>query len=117
MSTLPRRPFLLSLVMTLAAAALGTGTVRAGDFQIWHIKAVHPEGKLLDVKAIDKQGKLHAVKAIEADGNVHLLDVKAIVNAERNVGISGSAFVKAEHPFSVTLCCGKGTAPKPMQYA
>ncbi len=45
---------------------------------IWHIKAVHPEGRLLDVKAIDKQGNIYDVKAIEVHGNRHLLDIKAI---------------------------------------
>jgi hypothetical protein len=49
----------------------------------WHIKAVHPEGRLLDIKAIDKQGNIYDVKAFEEHGNRHLLDVKAIVGDKR----------------------------------
>lgn len=50
---------------------------------IWHIKAVHPEGRLLDVKALDADGQLYDVKAIEIDGNRHIMDIKAIKNGER----------------------------------
>ena len=32
---------------------------------IWHVKAFHPDGKLLDVKAITKDGGIHDVKAIQ----------------------------------------------------
>ena len=32
---------------------------------IWHIKAFHPEGKLLDVKAIGENGAIYDVKAIQ----------------------------------------------------
>ena len=55
----------------------------AGADTIWHIKAVHPEGRLLDVKAIDKQGNIYDVKAIEVHGNRHLLDIKAMVGGKR----------------------------------
>ena len=50
---------------------------------IWHIKAVHPEGRLLDVKALDADGRVYDVKAIEVDGNRHIMDIKAIKNGER----------------------------------
>ena len=76
-----RRAFLLCLTTVFLGA--GLSTTKAVDEKIWHVKAVHPEGRLLDVKAVDKDGKLHAVKAIEADGNVHLLDIKALVDGKR----------------------------------
>src|SRR5262245_8574730 len=64
----------LAFIFTLTLAAFSP--LRAAD--IWHIKAVHPDGKLIDVKAIDKEGKIHPVKALVSDGNHHLLDVKAL---------------------------------------
>ena len=48
----------------------------------WHIKAVLPEAKLIDVKAIDKDGKHHDVKAIQDSHDVSLLGVKALVNGQ-----------------------------------
>ena len=54
----------------------------ASEAQIWHIKAVHPAGKLLDVKAIDKDGGIHDVKAIQQTGNRHILDIKAFVDGK-----------------------------------
>lgn len=73
----------ISLGTFLALATLLAAPLRAAEEKIWHVKAVHPEGRLLDVKAIDPQGKLHAVKAFEADGNLHLLDIKALVDGRR----------------------------------
>ena len=54
----------------------------ASDTQVWHIKAVHPNGGLLDVKAIDQDGVKHDVKAIEQSGNRHILDIKAFVGGK-----------------------------------
>lgn len=48
----------------------------------WHIKAVMPEAKLLDIKAIDKDGKQHDVKAIQRSYDISLLGVKALVNGQ-----------------------------------
>ena len=48
----------------------------------WHIKAVLPEAKLIDVKAIDKNGNHHDVKAIQDSHDVSLLGVKALVNGQ-----------------------------------
>src|SRR5438034_9876310 len=63
----------LSLALYLGVAALlaATTPARAAEEKIWHVKAIHPEGRLLDVKAIDKQGKIHPVKAIQTEGNLH----------------------------------------------
>lgn len=52
------------------------------DFKevIWHVKAFHPDGKLLDVKAIDKDGNIYDVKSIQNSDQTSILDVKAFVN-------------------------------------
>ena len=50
-----------------------------GDNFIWHIKAVHPEGKLLDVMAIDKDGNTYDIKAIRESNQRSLMDIKAFV--------------------------------------
>lgn len=79
-----RRPFvpiIRAFLLTVALAAFSP--LRAAEEKIWHVKAVHPDGKLIDVKAIDKDGKPNAVKAIETDGNVHLLDIKALIGDKR----------------------------------
>jgi hypothetical protein len=57
--------------------------VSAADETIWNVKAVHPEGRLLDIKAIDKSGGIHAVKAIQEGENYHVIDVKALVGNAR----------------------------------
>ncbi len=48
----------------------------------WHIKAVLPEAKLLDVKAIDKAGNHYDVKAVQDSHDISLLGVKAIMNGQ-----------------------------------
>jgi len=67
-------------VVLLMAFAPG---MRAAEFTIWHIKAVHPEGRLLDIKAVDKDGKRHDVKALEEQGNRHVMDIKALMDGKR----------------------------------
>src|SRR4051794_15755098 len=57
-------------------------TARAEEPAVWHIKAVHPDGQLLDVNAIDKDGKTHPLKALKIAGNGHLLDIKAMAGNE-----------------------------------
>ena len=46
--------------------------------KIWHVKAVHPEGKLLDVKAMDNEGVKYDIKAFQRAGNVYVMDIKAL---------------------------------------
>ncbi len=53
------------------------------DEVIWHIKAIHPNGKLLDVKAIDKDGTIYDVKAIQDTNQNSILDIKAFVKGKR----------------------------------
>lgn len=62
-----------------------TGCV--GDNFIWHIKAIHPAGHLLDIKAIDKEGKVHDVKAIRDSNQRSLLDIKAFVGETDQLSI------------------------------
>ena len=57
----------------LTMSVSGVSTARE---VLWHIKAVHPEGRLFNVKAMDKRGKIYDGKAIEQHGNRHLMDVK-----------------------------------------
>jgi hypothetical protein len=65
--------------------ALLTGLVpaRAGTEKIWHIKAIHPEGRVLDVKAFGKDGQPMGVKALQLGNNLHCLDVKAVAGEAR----------------------------------
>lgn len=46
---------------------------------VWHIKAVHPEGRFLDVKALDSEGNIFDVKALQEDGQRQVMDVKALM--------------------------------------
>lgn len=73
----------LVLVVTCASGSF------AADPTIWHVKAVAPEGKLLDVKAVDKAGKKHDVKALEEDGTFYGVKVAAHVKALPQVAGQG----------------------------
>src|SRR5262245_27041795 len=66
---------LISFVSVLSFVAIASAAT-AADEKTWHVKAIHPEGRLIDVKALDKSGKVFAVKAFQEEGNNHLLDVK-----------------------------------------
>lgn len=50
---------------------------------IWHIKAIHPEGRTINVKAIDANGEIHDVKAIQNSDQYGLMDIKALVGGDR----------------------------------
>jgi len=45
----------------------------------WTIKAVHPEGKFLDVKAIDGYGNTYDIKGIQDANQTSLMDINAFV--------------------------------------
>lgn len=49
---------------------------------IWHVKALHPEGYTMDVKAIDEQHNLYDIKALENSDQRYIMDVKAFVGKE-----------------------------------
>ncbi len=51
----------------------------SGSNFIWHIKAIHPEGRLLDVMAIDKDGNTFDIKAIRESNQRSLMDIKAFI--------------------------------------
>lgn len=54
-----------------------------GNPSIWHIKAIHPEGRTLDVKALDGEGNIYDVKAIQDSDQGQLMDIKALVGVDR----------------------------------
>ena len=50
---------------------------------IWHIKAIHPEGRTLDIKALDADGNIYDVKAIQDADQRQLMDIKALVDGKK----------------------------------
>lgn len=54
-----------------------------GDQARWHIKAVHPEGRLIDIKAIDDQGNILDVKAVQDGDQRQMMDIKAFRGDEK----------------------------------
>ncbi|MEI9943033.1 MAG: hypothetical protein WDN26_02320 [Chitinophagaceae bacterium] len=50
---------------------------------IWHVKAIQPDGKILDIKALDKNGNINDVKAIVKDGDLHMMDIKAFIGGKK----------------------------------
>jgi len=50
---------------------------------IWHVKAFHPDGKLLDVKAVDSDGHTYDVKSIQNSDQTSIMDVKAFINGKK----------------------------------
>ena len=77
--TIYARLALRSLTLLVAVAAF-IGSVAAEE-RIWHIKAVHPDGKLLDVKALDEKGNVKAL----IEGNK--LPVKVLVSDDKNAPV------------------------------
>jgi len=57
--------------------------IRVGGTGIWHIKAIHPEGRTLDVKALDAEGNIYDIKAIQDYGQRQLMDVKALMEGKK----------------------------------
>jgi hypothetical protein len=49
----------------------------------WHVKAIHPEGKTLDIKAVDSAGTIHNIKAIQQNEQRYILDIKAFFGKEQ----------------------------------
>ena len=50
---------------------------------LWHIKAIHPDGKFIDVKAFDKKGNIYDVKGIQNSELTTIMDIKALVDGEK----------------------------------
>ncbi|MBK9108853.1 MAG: hypothetical protein IPM92_10935 [Saprospiraceae bacterium] len=51
--------------------------------EIWNVKAIFPDGILVDVKAIDEVGNKYDVKAYVENKNTQFLDVKAIKDGKQ----------------------------------
>ncbi|MCP4974833.1 MAG: hypothetical protein GY931_01610 [Maribacter sp.] len=62
-----------------APDALKTELTKNFETVIWNIKAIHPDGRLIDVKAIDKDGDIYGVKAVQSTAQRSFIDVKALV--------------------------------------
>lgn len=71
---------IVGVLSMLTIAPIGPSA--AGAAEVWHIKAVHPDGRLLDVKALDKSGGIHDVKAIAQTGDQYIFDIKAFVDGD-----------------------------------
>ena len=56
--------FIGGVLVGMAVLSIGFLPASAQD-TIWHVKAVHPQGRFLDVKALDQDGNIHDVKAFE----------------------------------------------------
>jgi hypothetical protein len=50
---------------------------------VWHIKAVHPEGRFIDVKALDADGNIYDIKAFQEGGQHQVMDVKALFDGKK----------------------------------
>ncbi|MEX0287613.1 MAG: hypothetical protein AB3N14_00745 [Flavobacteriaceae bacterium] len=89
MKTSKHRYYILKYLLTFLVLAVNTSIAQAQSNEnpnenvvYWHIKAVLPEAKLLDIKAIDKEGNYYDVKAIQKSFNIDLLGIKALVNGQ-----------------------------------
>jgi hypothetical protein len=64
-----------------------TQTGCSGDDFMWHIKAIHPEGRTIEVMAFDKEGNSFPVKAIQNTKQRSIIDVKVYVDASRQLSV------------------------------
>ena len=48
----------------------------------WHVKAVHPEGRFLDIKAVDAYGNTFDINAIQDPDQNSCMDIKAFVSGK-----------------------------------
>jgi len=62
-----------------APIAVNTELTKNFEKVIWHVKAIHPDGRLIDVKAIDRDGDIYDVKAIQSTAQRSFMDVKTLV--------------------------------------
>lgn len=74
--------FLILLAFTFSVTDAQSQEDTKENVIYWHIKAVLPEAKLLDIKAIDKKGVYYDVKAIQDSYDVSILSIKALVNGQ-----------------------------------
>jgi hypothetical protein len=74
--------FLVLLTLTFSVTNAQSDEDTKENVIYWHIKAVLPEAKLLDIKVIDKDGVYHDVKAIQDSYDTSFLSIKALVNGQ-----------------------------------
>ena len=55
----------------------------SADDIIWHIKAIHPNGRTMDVKAFNDRGDKFDVKALEDADQSYIMEVKSFIGGER----------------------------------
>ncbi len=82
-----------------APLAVNTETTKSFEKVIWHIKAIHPEGRLIDIKAIDKDGDIYDVKAVQNTAQRSFIDVKALVGDKElpvKVLVSGDKYTRVK---------------------
>ncbi len=82
-----------------ALVAANTEIDKGIEKVIWHIKAIHPEGRLIDVKAIDKEGNIHDVKAIQTGQQRSFLDIRALVGEKEfpvKILVSGDKYTRVK---------------------
>lgn len=58
---------------------LSSEVIKTSEETLWHIKAIHPEGRFLDIKAVDAFGSTFDINAIQRDGQKSIMDIKAYV--------------------------------------
>ena len=79
--------------------AINTETGESFEKVIWHIKAIHPDGRLIDIKAIDKDGNIYDVKAIQNTAQRSFIDIKALVGDRElpvKVLVSGDKYTRVK---------------------
>jgi hypothetical protein len=82
-----------------APIAINTESGKSFEKVIWHIKAIHPDGRLIDIKAIDKDGDIYDVKAIQNTAQRSFMDIKALVGDKQlpvKVLVSGDKYTRVK---------------------
>ena len=49
---------------------------------LWHVKAIHPEGRFLDIKAVDAYGNTFDINATQDPNQKSCMDIKAFVSGK-----------------------------------
>lgn len=76
--------FFLSFSVNMRSQANKNESKNINNAEIlWHIKAIHPEGKFIDIKAINKDGDIFDVKAIQNSDQSTVMDIKALIDGDK----------------------------------
>lgn len=77
------RTLLLFLSVVMASLISGFSPIQSTIAQeIWHIKALDPDGHTLDVKAFDQHGERYDVKAMSDPEQGYIMEVRVIKDSE-----------------------------------